>query len=38
MPNPDEFQKWDKILDTLNCRRNFLKRFPDSFDEGGHKE
>ena len=38
MPNPDEFQKWDKILGTLNCRRNFLKRFPDSFDEGGHKE
>ncbi len=37
MPPPNMFMggNFDK---KLNCRRNFLKRFPDSFDEGGHKE
>ncbi len=37
MPPPNMFMggNFDK---KLTCRRNFLKRFPDSFDEGGHKE
>ena len=30
-PNPKKFDK--DILTTKNCRRTFLKRFPNSFDE-----
>tara|TARA_B100000029_G_scaffold303448_1_gene296233 strand:- start:408 stop:1040 length:633 start_codon:yes stop_codon:yes gene_type:complete len=36
-PPPNMFMRGN-FEKKLTCRRNFLKRFPDSFDEGGHKE